>query len=188
MSVLCDVIDISVATDMSITSHKTDITNKSSIFRHTNSGMIELHLPMDNVRLVTDERLEAGILYKFEDINESKRFLEYHLTSIPNDDMQQDPFTDNFQPFACSCMCDNCRLCREKHHQNLPEVHYIMAVEDDIYKRVLSEMVGNSELPCGLYFCMRDEYLGRPSILIAIVIVVAVICVLFMATLKWAYP
>lgn len=169
-------------TDMSVTSHKSDLA-KSSLFRGvTDAGHVEQHLPMDNVRLVIDDTLEPGVVYKFREPDEENMFQEYHIVTDDPDEYLLD--ADDLH-LACGCGCDHCRMCAQKKQRLLPEVRYVIAIDDTLNQRVLSEISASTVLPCGLYYCMRDEHVGRPSAWIAGVIVAAVMGTMMVFTVLW---
>jgi hypothetical protein len=53
----------------------------------------------------------------------------------------------------------------------LPTPSYMLAVEDDIYKRTLGEISAAHSMPCGLFFCGHHEDVAKPSIAIATLLV-----------------
>jgi len=53
----------------------------------------------------------------------------------------------------------------------LPPSNYVVAVSDDIYKRMLSEIADAQGMPCGLFFCGHHEDVDYPSALIPTVLV-----------------
>jgi hypothetical protein len=58
-----------------------------------------------------------------------------------------------------------------------------MAIPDDLYRRVLDEVVLSRAMPAGLFFC-GEEGVDRPSIGIAVAVVLALL--LLMGGAAWA--
>lgn len=162
---------LSFVSDMSVTSYVSDI-GKSKLFKKiTESGNVQLHLPIDNVRLTMDPDLEAGILYKQKDEDEIEQYEDYHL--LCTDPTAQDlRVFDLDDDFACHCTCKNCNHCSSKRDV-LPDIRYVLNVDDDLYKRVLSEIADSRSYPCGLFYCGRQLDDGdAPSIWIAVGVVI----------------
>lgn len=173
----------SFVSDMSVTSYVSDIS-KSRLFRGvTETGDVQLHLPIDNVRLTMDSDLEAGTLYKQKDDDEIERYEDYHLLCT-------DPTAQDLRGFdlddglACTCDCMNCNLCTSKRGA-LPDVRYVLNVDPDLYKRVLSEIADSRSYPCGLYYCGHHEDVDTPSIWIAVFIVVIFFLGMAAVTIWW---
>ena len=68
----------------------------------------------------------------------------------------------------------------------LPELRYMMTVDQDLYKRVLKE-IPDSRMPCGFYYCCHDSVDGTKSVKIsvAIMILFVVFTLLFVGTCIW---
>lgn len=132
-----------------------DIT-KSSLYKEvTSAGLVRMHLPIDNVRLVMDDELESGKLYQKQNTREdSEAFFEYHLRS------EEDDFAD----------------------AELPNTTYVLAVDPDLYRRVIGEIADARDMPCGLFYCGHHEDVDRPSIMIAVCIVAVLFAVLWVLT------
>ena len=81
--------------------------------------------------------------------------------------MYDDEFFDN----GCGCDCPNCNGCTAKR-ELLPPNYYVMGVDDDLYRRMLDEIAESATMPCGLYFCGHHEDVSRPSVVIAVSLVV----------------
>ena len=176
---------VSISSVLSERSIVSDI-RKSSFYKDvTDAGVIRLHLPEDNVRLVMDEQLESGTVYKrITHLDEEERFLEYHVRSdehFYSDNTQEwvDTYLDTLPGYRC--MCKNCSRCIHKEN-SLPPMSYVLAVDCDLYQRVLGEISDSKQIPCGLFFCGHHEDVQRPSICIAVGIVVIVLSVLFALT------
>jgi len=123
---------------------------KSSLYKEvTSAGLVRMHLPIDDVRLVMDDSLETGKIYqKLNTQQDSEAFFEYHLRSEEGDDFADDA--------------------------ELPHTTYVLAVDTDLYRRVLGEIADAQEMPCGLFFCGHHEDVDKPSIMIAVTIVAIV--------------
>ena len=181
---------VSISSVLSERSIVSDI-RKSSFYKDvTEAGVIRLHLPEDNVRLVMDEHLESGTVYKrITHLDEEERFLEYHIRS------DEHFYSDNTQEWVDTyldmlpgqrCTCKNCSRCIHME-DSLPPMSYILVVDCDLYQRVLGEISDSKQIPCGLFFCGHHEDVQRPSICIAVGIVAIVLCVLFALTYVSGY-
>lgn len=159
---------------------------KSSMFKEvTDAGLIRLHLPIDNVRLMIDPDLETGMVYKdvayTNEEEEDEEFERYHENDPDWDDsaIAFDAGTDG-GGCKCHCHCDFCAGCTDKN--KLKPFRYAIAVDPDLYKRVLSEIADARDMPCGLYFCGHHEDVSRPSVKIAVTIVVVLFVLMFLGT------
>mmetsp|Transcript_15676 Transcript_15676/g.33120 ORF Transcript_15676/g.33120 Transcript_15676/m.33120 type:complete len:444 (-) Transcript_15676:226-1557(-) len=152
------------ARTMSDASAKSVTTNlaKSSLFKGvTDTGRIQLQLPKDSFRMLMDNQLEAGCVYKRKLVDsEDEFFVEFHT--------EEDHPTDHAP--HCSCVCDNCHRCHEKQ-KRLPPDLYVMAVDSTIYRRMLDEVIQSQTMPCGTFFCGHHEDVRHPDITIAALIV-----------------
>jgi hypothetical protein len=77
-----------------------------------------------------------------------------------------------------------CRHCRYRRRHQLPPCYYAMAVPDDLYRRVLNEVVLSRRMPCRLFFCGQYEDVDRPSIGIAVAVVIVLL--LLMGVAAWS--
>jgi hypothetical protein len=146
--------------------------------------------------------LQAGILYMEINDDESILFDEYHRITSDNYGSQDDAqatweslegggngsgHLHYIHPLkggggnggasggaggGCACTCNNCTSCTGKKAM-LPPRTYALGVQDDIYRRVLSEISESRSMPCGLFFCGHHEDVSHPSICIAVVLVAA---------------
>lgn len=68
----------------------------------------------------------------------------------------------------------------------LPELRYMLTVDQNLYKRVLSEIT-DSRMPCGLYYCCNDSVDGTKhvQIRVAILILIVFFIFLFVGTCIW---
>jgi len=159
----------SILSDRSIVS---DIS-KSALFKDvTEKGMTQFHAPTDNVRLVMNKDLVPGELYKVKVAeDEEERFISYHMQS-----------DENFSEYFFNDEGDE----KNTMENLLYPSTYVLQVNDDLYQRVLKE-ISDSKLPCGLFFCGHHEDVDRPSISIAVVIVVIVFGALLAFTVLHPY-
>jgi hypothetical protein len=160
----------SVATDASHYSIVSDI-RKSSFYGgvHEKSGTVQMHYPFENVYLAVPDDVEKngmkrGHLYV---ANADEQIYENYHRVAEEIDMDEH-WMDN--PLACNCTCNNCTACTGKQDL-LPPNYYAMAVDEDLYRRVLFEIAESQTMPCGLFFCGHHEDVAHPSICIAVFIV-----------------
>jgi hypothetical protein len=59
----------------------------------------------------------------------------------------------------------------KKPFSPLPPANYVMAVGDDVYRRMFREVSEARSMPCGLFFCGHHEDVAHPSIGIATTLV-----------------
>lgn len=80
------------------------------------------------------------------------------------------------------------KLVHDGNHVNKrpPDLRYILTVDQNLYKRIFSEMA-DSRMPCGLYFCCHDAVDGSKSvdISVAVFILIVVFVLLFIGTCTW---
>ncbi|KAL9191432.1 hypothetical protein ACHAXT_001138 [Thalassiosira profunda] len=147
---------------------------KSALFKDvTHHGLLQMQLPKDNFRLLSDRDLESGCVYKRALVdNEGDYFQEYHLK--PADDASDHVHTTT----DCQCKCPNCENCHGRR-KPLPPSYYVMAVDADIYRRMFDEVAESMNMPCKLFYCGHHEDVDYPSIGIA----VAGVTVLFLVVL-----
>lgn len=119
---------------------------KSAMFKGvTDTGRIQLQLPKDSFRLLMDQSLEAGHVYKRKLVeNEGEFFVEFHTVDDAGGDTEE---------------------------KRLPPDLYVMAVDSSIYRRMLDEVISSRTMPCGTFFCGHHEDVRHPDITIAALIV-----------------
>ena len=166
----------SVRSDVSLMSYRTDI-RKSAYFQgfDKRTGKAKWSYPSSKVHLVMDEkkRLVYGHVYAVPvDPNE---YEEYYMTLQEHDDAGLGLDLLNW----CGCDCNQCAACRGS--ADLPQRYYAISVRDDLYRRVLDEICISERMPCGLFFCGYHQDVSRPSILIAVLLVSALLTVMLMA-------
>jgi hypothetical protein len=154
-------------------SHVTDISKSAFFGGTTESGKVQLHFPFENVRLTMDDALPTGVLY-MRHVDE-EQYEDYHIL---NDEHSVPWELDGELP--CQCVCEKCVGCTERNMQLAPS-HYIMTVEDDLYRRIFDEISASRTIPCGLFYCGHHEDVSHPSIIIAGTIVLLVFVALAVA-------
>mmetsp|Transcript_5531 Transcript_5531/g.9420 ORF Transcript_5531/g.9420 Transcript_5531/m.9420 type:complete len:537 (+) Transcript_5531:96-1706(+) len=155
---------------------------KSALFKGlTNKGVLKLQLPKDNFRMLSDRDLESGCVYKRALVdNEDDYFQDYHITT--GDDAAAIgsvpilPTTSD-----CQCPCTSCENYNGRRKQ-LPPSYYVMAVDSDIYRRMLDEVAESMNMPCKLFYCGHHADVDYPSIGIAWVGVIIILSIMLWAT------
>ena len=125
-------IDASVA---SVTSNMI----KSSLFKGvTSEGRIQLQLPKDSFRILMDNELEPGFVYKRRLVDdEDEFFVEFHTVD------------DNLDGIV--------------EEKRLPPDLYVMAVDSTLYRRMLDEVIAADSMPCGTFYCGHHEDVRHPG-------------------------
>lgn len=163
----------SVVSTGSVGSIVTDITKSALFGGVTDSGVVQFNLPIDKVHILMDPELAPGTLYKERLSNEEEKYAEYQLMTTDARNNWHEYLEDGSRDGGaggCTCQCDNCIHCTSKA-ELLPPTRYALVVEDDVYRRVLSEIADSKGMPCGLFFCGHHEDVSHPSIFIAVSIV-----------------
>ena len=178
---------MSVQSEASFMSVVSDI-RKSSFYGgyDENTGNVQLHYPRENIHLSSSKELRQGWIYAMP--IDTEAFEEYHRQA--EDAMfWEDEELDHIL-HKCGCECPACYHGCTGHSSNsrkkkitsstdpflgLPQTTYALAIDENIYKRVLDEISQASTMPCGLFYCGHHEDVDHPSILIALVIVVALL-------------
>ena len=146
----------------------TDIRKSTFFAGYNEAGFIEMDYPFSRVHLVMDKDLPTGEILQVpvdDDVYE-----EYHAVT---EAMLMDDYVD--AEHGCGCSCHMCHGCTGKRDL-LPPQYYVMAVEDDLYRRLFDEACDSLQMPCGLFFCGHHEDVSRPSIGIAFAIIFTLIC------------
>lgn len=124
--------------------------------------------------------LTVGHLYADGPVNLDDHYKDYHrlsdqleqgltpqwesLDTHPLKRKKKDDSKANQEPEGmCACPCDNCHFCLGKQDL-LPPTNYVVAVSDDIYRRIFSEVADAQNMPCGLFFCGHHEDVDHPSV------------------------
>lgn len=168
----------SIRSNMSMGSVVSNISKSEFFGGVDEKGRVQMHFPFEAVRLVMIDveqpSLRRGHLYFDGRMDDFDNFEEYHrLTEGANDGIMAPQWESLDKPNhsqLCSCRCNNCNGCLGKKNL-LPTAGYLMAVDDNIYKRILAEISEARTMPCGLYFCGHHDDVAHPSITIAVVIV-----------------
>jgi hypothetical protein len=154
---------------VSDTSHLTVVSqiNKSTFFSGYNEqGKVQLNFPTSQVHLLQEcKTLTHGHIYQISIPNQA--YEEYH--EVVTDVLMFD------NEGGCGCDCAQCLACRGKT-SGLPPSYYVIPVRDDLYKSVVHEICQAYTMPCGLFYCGHHEDVDRPSINIAVVIIVLLFC------------
>ncbi len=183
---------------------------RKSSLSYISNGRIQIRLPKDRVRLLMDDYMEAGVLCVEKEVitqqpehavkttadDEQKITLEANnseekmtsplLQPKSYDDQQKEGMNQNF---ALSGGADNNHDKKvinnnEISQANLPELQYVLTIDQDLYRRVLSEMA-DSKAPCGLYYCCHAFDSKNVNIKVAIGILMFVFSLLLWGTLVW---
>ena len=100
--------------------------------------------------------------------DEDDYFQNYHIT-----------VEDEVEPhFSFECQCNN-----RSPRKQLPPSYYVMAVDADIYQRMIDEVSESMTMPCGLFYCGHHDDVDHPSIRIAMVGVTITFSVMLLATI-----
>jgi hypothetical protein len=166
---------------------------RKSSLSYMNNGRIQIRLPSDRVRLLMDDHMEAGILSVERPLVLANETQE----SASNDTQERtspllkprrssnDSIIVGSQ--QVSCVGDDTEINVDEYEvctSSLPELNYVLTVDEDLYRRVLSEIV-DSRTPCGLYFCCHDYDSKSVNIKVAIGILVIVFSLLLWGTITW---
>eukprot|EP00797_Seminavis_robusta_P028147 Sro53_g031570.1 n/a (388) ;mRNA; r:124438-125601 len=174
---------VSVQSEASFLSVVSDI-RKSSFYSGYNesTGKMEMHYPQENVHLTTSKDLTTGWIYATE--VDTEAFEEYHRAA-EEAMMWEDEDLYNLEYHKCTCQCPACYHGCTGHESNhksrkpkdpfgaLPTTSFALAVDENIYTRVMDEISQASSMPCGLFYCGHHEDVDHPSVNIALVIVMA---------------
>ena len=168
---------------------------KSSLSYFSN-GRVQIRLPKDRVRLLMDDHMEAGILCvekeimsRSDDIND-----DTNTEVLPSQELLE--ANTNGQQITTP-------LLKPKSPQNkttpsasantttddipssiMNELQYVMTIDQDLYKRVLSE-IADSRSPCGIYYCCHDYESKSVNINVALGILAFVFSLILWGTLVW---
>jgi hypothetical protein len=118
--------------------------------------------------------LQLGRLYKVP-IAENE-FEQYHRVAQDFDLDSDDLNIDLWDEAKCRCDCAHCVSgCVYRQDGGvLPTNYFCLTIADDIYRRLLDDISDSQQMPCGLYFCGHHEDVSRPSIVIAVSVLVLV--------------
>jgi hypothetical protein len=118
--------------------------------------------------------LQLGRLYKVP-IAENE-FEQYHRVAQDFDLDSDDLNIDVWDDAKCRCDCAHCVSgCVYRQDGGvLPTNYFCLTIADDIYRRLLDDISDSQQMPCGLFFCGHHEDVSRPSIVIAVSVLVLV--------------
>ena len=143
--------------------HLTDTVETSSLFfQLKDSNKMLMRLPRDQVRLLMDSDLEVGIL---------------SVEQWREDDSDNESAARNAR--------ENKRMSRRaSFNQRHPPLRYTLTVEDDLYRKIVSEMSDRLTEPfChSSRCCVEDE---KVDIRVAVTILTVVLFVIFLTTIEW---
>ena len=63
----------------------------------------------------------------------------------------------------------------------MPTTTFALAVDDNIYQRIMDEIQQANQMPCGTFFCGHHKDVDRPSIAIPLVIILVLLMVMGIA-------
>ena len=107
--------------------------------------------------------LTIGHLYSEQQSNMDGYYEDYHRVS---DDLEQG-ITPQWESLDKKSTFNV-----EEGEDLLPPTNYVVAVSDDIYKRMFSEIADAQTMPCGLFFCGHHEDIDYPSVWIPATLVI----------------
>lgn len=176
---------------------------QSSLFRGVDQGgRVQMHFPYEAVKLeivdAEETPFQLGNVYLDGHIQDYEDFEEYHRvtsTDLPqwesleagsaavssSSGLRHPLKRNNVSPTQQQYN----NLMGHEKFANISRPNYILAIKDDIYKRVVGEIADAQNMPCGCFFCGHHEDVAHPSILIAVVIVGLLFA--SMAYVAWAY-
>ena len=125
--------------------------------------------------------LEIGHLYSDEPVDIDDYYEAYHRIS---DELEQGlaPQWESLDAHPLSKLRrsgSDGQLTQDDKQGLLPPTNYVVAVSDDIYRRIFSEVSDAQTLPCGLFFCGHHEDVDTPSALIPTALVIILFGTLF---------
>ena len=150
---------------------------KSSMFGGVDeaTGKVQMHFPFEGVRLVfvdkREDALREGHLYMDGKLTDFEDFEEYtRITNALEEGIQPQWESLDRPTNMCGCDCNHCVGCMGKQ-ELLKNPSYLLAVDSDIYRKVVGEIADAHGMPCGLFFCGHHEDVAHPSIAIAVLVV-----------------
>ena len=115
--------------------------------------------------------LTIGHLYSDEPVNMDDYYEDYHRVS---DDLEQGitPQWESLDTHPLRKNKESENFTEEDKEGLLPPTNYIVAVSDDIYRRMFSEVADAQTMPCGLFFCGHHDDVDYPSVWIPATLVI----------------
>lgn len=165
-----------------------DIRKSSLSFM--NNGRMQIRLPSDKVRLLMDDHLEAGILCVEKDaLVRSSADRSSAQDDVNREEAQNSLFMADDENIIGENISNNydyslSRANRNEAASSLKELRYVLTIDQDLYKRVLTEVV-DSQTPCGLYYCCHDYESKTVNINVAVGILFVVFSFIFWGTCEW---
>ena len=157
-----------------------DIRNSSMSYMV--NGKVLIKLPTDRVRLVVDENMDPGILSvenNADDVALAKMRANRVNMSL-RDQVGEELFSSLSSSPSLKLDCETISIetsigpppihynARNKRpNPSLTELNYVLTLEPDLYRRVLSEAADN-RMPCGLFYCCDDDRSKNVNIRVAI--------------------
>ena len=147
-----------------------------------------MQYPKESIHLSTSNELRKGWIYAIP--HDTEAFEEYHRKA-EEAMLWEDEDLYNIEFHRCSCQCPACYHGCTGHEHNheskkpknpftaLPPTTFALAVDENIYKKVLDEISMKYSMPCGLFYCGHHEDVSHPSCMIPLFLVVMLM--LFMA-------
>lgn len=155
------------------------------------TGIAQMHYPNEHIHLSMDPTLEKGMIYKV-DVDE-ELFEEYHRAAEEAMWMEDDDLY--VAHHTCGCHCPACLNACQGHTEprklrrtrdpfaRLPRNTFCLAVDENVYRRVLDEISQAYSMPCGLFYCGHHEDVDSPSIMIAASVILCLL--LLMGTVAY---
>ncbi|GAX13435.1 hypothetical protein FisN_34Lh037 [Fistulifera solaris] len=142
----------SVMTDASMMTLVTDI-EKSSLFAGYDrfTGQALFKLPISSVQISVEEH-PNGEFYQVRENDQT--FENYHHQG---EDLVDARINHSSGP-----------------RYALPPTRYVIHAPPDLYRRMVDEVCRSSSLPCGIFFCGHHEDVAKPSLMIAVLVLLIV--------------
>ena len=182
------------------------LRQSSLLYIHAESGLVQLRLPTDSVRLLMDPHLEPGILsvervrvgkdgnISGDDFAAAPAVPCLGMARSRDDDENLDAGTGlESYPATEKLLDDEDAECQNQSSKKGPtnncpwkdeELHYVLTVDDDLYRRLVKEMA-DSRTVCGIYYCCHttegDE--NQVSIGVALCVLFVVFTLLLVETI-----
>jgi hypothetical protein len=156
----------SVATDMSMISYVSDIRQSIFYVRDETTGRAEFVYPNAHVHLMVANSARQQQQQQQQD---NKRDVVLQVGHIAQ--LQSVNAATSFEDY-------------HRDDVQLPPNDYAIGVQRDLYRRVLMEAGASRAMPCGLFYCGHYEDVSRPSICLAIALIVGLlVCMGYAAAL-----
>ncbi len=139
----------SVMTDASMMTLVTDI-EKSSLFAGYDefTGQALFNLPISSVQISVEEHPNGDEFYQIRENDQT--FENYHRQG---EDYVVTQINAGSGP-----------------RYALPPTRYVIHAPPDLYRRMVDEISSSASLPCGLFFCGHHEDVAKPSLRIAVLV------------------